>query len=195
MCVCVHCNTTSSSSQSWLCLDCVSDILPFNHISDDNEFYLTLHHYFNLSKNIDMSKIQSLKINPFTLNSINHPTIDIESLNDIQNKFELELDKTCQYMFSEDFNTKYTSDQSDFSFFHVNARSLPKNFDNFHTLLSSLEFNFSIMAVSETWFNSNTNINSYNIDNYSLVHICRSNKVGGGVALYVKKWITLCITK
>ena len=45
-----------------------------------------------------MSKIQSLKINPFTLNSINHPTIDIESLNDIQNKFELELDKTCQYM-------------------------------------------------------------------------------------------------
>ena len=78
-----------------------------------------------------------------TINLINHPTIDIESFNDMQNKFELESDKTCQYMFSEDF----------------------------HTLLSSLEFNFSIMAVSETWFNSNTNINSYNIENYSLVHI------------------------
>ena len=73
-----------------------------------------------------MSKIQSLKINPFTLNSINHPTIDIESLNDIQNKFELELDKNCQYMFSEDFNTKYTSDQSDFSFFSCQCEKSSK---------------------------------------------------------------------
>ena len=184
MSVCVNCNT-SFPIQSWLCVNCASDILPFNHISDDSEFLLTIHHYFHLSKNIDVSKIQSLRINPFSINSPNNITLHTNNNFDEINNSEIELNH-CQYMFSEDFCAKYAHDQSEFSLFHVNARSLKRNFDQFNALLSSLEFNFSVMAVSETWFDVNTNVNLYNIENYSLVHICRQDKIGGGVALYVK---------
>ena len=138
MSVCVHCNT-SFPIQSWLCVNCASDILPFNHISDDDEFLLTIHYYFHLSKNIDVSKIQSLKINPFAINSPNHPSFNASDSIDDPNNSETELNH-CQYMFSEDFCAKHASDQFDFSFLHVNARSLKRNFDHFNTLLSSLEF-------------------------------------------------------
>lgn len=177
---CVNCNAPSST-QSWLCVNCVSDALPFNHISDDNEFSLSLHNFFHLSSEIDISKIQSLKINPFTINSV-HYTDNTETA-DSQNYFE----NNCEYMFNEDFHARYANKCSDFSLFHINARSLQKNFDSFSTLLSSLDFNFSVIAVSETWFNTKVNLGLYDIDNYSLVHICRpAGKVGGGVAIYVR---------
>ena len=179
MSVCVSCNT-SSSTQSCPCSNCVSDILPFNHISDDEEFYLTIHNYFHVSKEIDIGKIQSLKINPFTINAINCQTI----ANDETCQAHAETD--CQYMFNEDFNKKYSKAHSNFSLLHVNARSLPKNYDHFCTLLDSLEFNFSIIAVSETWFKSNTNVNIYNVKDYSFVHMCRPDRIGGGVGLYVR---------
>ena len=179
MSVCVSCKN-SSSTQSWMCPHCASDILPFNHISDDEEFYLTIHNYFHLSKEIDIEKIQSLKINPFNINSMNRQLINKEEHS--QDSFEID----CQYMFSEDFNEKYSKDHFDFSLFHVNARSLQKNYDNFRNLLDTLDFNFSILAISETWFNGNTNVNMYNVKDYSFVHMCRPDKVGGGVGLYVK---------
>ena len=184
MCVCVNCNS-SSSTQSWICLNCVSDLLPFNYIIDDEEFCLTLYCYFNLTKQIDISKFQSLKINPLTINTIK--LNELENHEDpisVQDNFD--LNNLCQYMFSEDFNKKYVSyDSQDFSLLHLNARSLPKNVDQFKDLISSLGYNFDIMAISETWFNSNTNVNMYNVPNYSLVHLCRTEKIGGGVALYI----------
>ena len=179
MSVCVVCNT-SSSTQSWPCSNCVSNFLPFNHISDDEEFYLTLHNYFHVSREIDIGKIQSLKINPFTINSINCQAI----VTDENGQDHAEID--CQYMFNEDFDKKFSKVNNDFSLFHVNARSLPRNYDHFCTLLDSLDFNFSIMAVSETWFNANTNVNMYNVKDYSFVHMCRPDRIGGGVGLYVR---------
>ena len=148
MCVCVYCNT-SSPIQSWLCVNCVSDILPFNHIIDDEEFQLIIFQYFHLSKQINISKLQSLKINPFNTYSLNANTIENDDTRcDSEN--DVNFYNSCQYMFNEDFTAKYSNMQSDFSLFHVNARSLQQNFDQFFNLLSSLEFKFSVMAISET---------------------------------------------
>ena len=47
--------------------------------------------------------------------------------------------------------------------------------------------------LTETWFNCNTHLEMYNIENYSLVQICRSDKTGGGVAIYVKNFINYAI--
>ena len=59
--------------------------------------------------------------------------------------------------------------------------------------MSSLKYNFDIIGVSETWFNCNTHLEMYNIENYSLVQICRPDKTGGGVAIYVKNGINYAI--
>ena len=40
-----------------------------------------------------------------------------------------------------------------FSVIHLNARSIPKNFDNFLTFLENVEIQFTAIGVSETWLN------------------------------------------
>ena len=64
-----------------------------------------------------------------------------------------------------------------------------KNFDALQIFLSSLHYNFDIIGITETWLKNNSPINMYNIDNYSLVQVCRSDRTGGEVALYVKNSI------
>ena len=51
--------------------------------------------------------------------------------------------------------------------------------------LTSLNFSFDIIAISETWVNQNS-INNFNIQGYDVYHIMRQTKKGGGVACYVK---------
>ena len=147
MCVC-KCSKTHSI-QSWLCLNCVSDIFPFNYITDESEFQLTMYQYFHLNSPTDITKLQYLKINPFTTNSL------LQQNKEDFGFFDNNINDECQYMFSEDLNTKFTNKQSAFSLLHLNARSLQKHFDEFYTLVSTLDYKFSAIAVSETWLNLN----------------------------------------
>ena len=52
---------------------------------------------------------------------------------------------------------------------HLNARSIPKNFDNFLTFLENIEIQFTVIGLSETWLNE-TNQNLYGIKGYSQVN-------------------------
>ena len=80
-----------------------------------------------------------------------------------------------------------------FSVYHINIRSLNKNFDKLFEFLSIMKNEFDIIAVSKTWCNDgNININlPYQIPNYTAIHQIRkcSNK-GGGLVLYIHKTIT-----
>ena len=44
-----------------------------------------------------------------------------------------------------------------------------------------------IIAINESWLCDNDIIDDYEIENYNMVHMNRTNKRGGGVALYVEK--------
>ena len=48
-----------------------------------------------------------------------------------------------------------------------------------------LQQNFDIIAVSEAWLN-NDSAQYYNLTDYNMYFINRSNKRGGGVAIYVR---------
>ena len=83
--------------------------------------------------------------------------------------------------------------ENSFSVYHINIRSLNKNFDKLLEFLSIMKNEFDIIAISETWCNDhNIHINSlYQIPNYTPIHQIRktSNK-GGGLVLYITKTIT-----
>ena len=78
-----------------------------------------------------------------------------------------------------------TVSRKHFSLFHVNARSLSKNFDQLLTVLSSSKINFDVIGISETkqktgmGFLVNVDINNY--------FMCTqpSKLASGGVAIYV----------
>ena len=59
-------------------------------------------------------------------------------------------------------------------------------FDDFKAYLNSLEHDFSLIGLPETWLNS-CNENNFPLPNYSTTAIVRKNKQGGGVCLYINK--------
>ncbi|KAJ8031077.1 hypothetical protein HOLleu_27685 [Holothuria leucospilota] len=61
-------------------------------------------------------------------------------------------------------------------------------------MLDSLgDFSFSFIAISETWFNTTTFHDLFNIDGYNFIHNDRIDGRGGGVALYIKSNIKYVI--
>ena len=58
-----------------------------------------------------------------------------------------------KYLLPDQFhNFLYNSTTDWFSILHLNIRSIKKNFEKFKLFLSSLDFSFSVICFSETWF-------------------------------------------
>ena len=70
-----------------------------------------------------------------------------------------------------------------------NCRSLSANFEEINTCLHSVSQNFDIIALSETWFSSNDNLNMFSLPGYQFCHMDYENRRGGGVAIYAKNFI------
>ena len=61
--------------------------------------------------------------------------------------------------------------KDNFSILHLNIRSFNANTDNFREYLASLNGNFSVIVLTESWCGETANENSLlNLDNYFSVH-------------------------
>ena len=97
------------------------------------------------------------------------------------------LDTGSIYVTSDQFNKKYNVDNEPNKFFiiHINCRSLNANFEEISNLLLDMNFKFDIIAMTETWFNSKTDYDLYQIDGYKMFVCNREFQQGGGVIIYV----------
>ena len=59
------------------------------------------------------------------------------------------------------------------------------NFDNFQSLIASLNKPFAAIGVSETWLNDQT-IDLIKISGYDFISSHRTSKTGGGVGIYLQ---------
>lgn len=75
---------------------------------------------------------------------------------------------------------------------HMNIRSIPQNSLAFECFLESLNCQFNIIGLSETWFNE-ANHDLYNLDGYNCVSNYRSHQSGGGVSLLLNKDLTFVL--
>ena len=78
------------------------------------------------------------------------------------------------------FNTSSKPLTPGISFIHLNARSLNSNFREIDDYLSSLNYKFDIIAISETWV-SEPEHNKFNINGYDVYHTNRKNKRCGSL--------------
>ena len=76
------------------------------------------------------------------------------------------------------------------SIIHFNCRSLTANFDKLQNSLNELKHKFDVVAVSETWLDSDICMDYYKLPGYEMCHISRTNKKGGGVAIYINEYIS-----
>ena len=67
-----------------------------------------------------------------------------------------------------------------FSLCHVNIRSLKANLPAFEICLQNMNFKFSAIGISETWFRD-CNCDLYKIEGYNFVEAHRPWKIGGGL--------------
>lgn len=110
-----------------------------------------------------------------------HNTIDQDI--DPENNFLSSIHVNCNYVTQEQFESNFEPDGK-LSIIHFNGRSLYKNFDFIKEYLQQFSCPFSVIAITETWFNIEKGIH-FDLNGYELRYMNRQNKVGGGVAIYI----------
>ena len=167
---CVYTNV--NASVNWFCFKCTGELFPFNHYVDDDEFKFAL---FCFDNTYNYNKLLSLKFNPFTFE---------DDMTNMTNEYDMSVNPNnkCSYIFDHDMIT--SSNKNGFSILHLNSRSLNKNFDGIHTFLSSIDYTFTVICISESWFYEDKSNQIY-FENYELVSTPRRNRRGGGSAIYV----------
>ena len=107
---------------------------------------------------------------------------------DPNNNFLAEMDNTCDYFTVNEFNSKVKCIDN-LSLIHLNVRSLKANFINIQRYLDVINFEFDIIAVSESWLNDHDDLTLFCLEGYDIVNMNRINKRGGGVLLYISNRI------
>ena len=175
----------------WYCKKCVQDIFPYNHYDDDDEFNEVLAEgcSHNRPAPFDLVNNCNKLFMPFELNeNENLPIHDADP--DLQ-LYQSMCNRTlnaCNYHLEDSFNqniSKLNVSSNSFSILHTNIRSIPKNLNNFESYLNSLDHDFSVIGVSESWLKPST-VDLYGLGGYRPEHNFRPLQTGGGVSLFIK---------
>ena len=131
-------------------------------------------------------KFENFESNLFSLESVLSSGNTDSDKNFFNNKLQ-QIDSP--YFSVESFVAIFEQINKDnFSILHLNIRSLNANIDNFREFLGSLNGNFSVIVLTESWCDETANENSLlSLDNYYSVHQTRDNKKGGGICIYIHK--------
>lgn len=100
------------------------------------------------------------------------------------------INNDCRYYADEQYNNINKDKQ--LSIIHINCRSLYANFTNIKDYLTQFKQLFDIIAMSETWINTERGLD-FELEGYGLTHGDQQNKGGGDVAIYVHKNINFRI--
>ena len=76
---------------------------------------------------------------------------------------------------------------------HINSRSVLHKIADSNLLLTSLNIDVNLLAITETWLNDDS-ANLINLPNYSFVyHNRKSKNPGGGVGFFILKGIDFLV--
>ena len=181
------------STKHWDCPTCMSDILPFTLLEQEEFLMLLLDmnvqpvylnkdnfqriytdlHSIDFFKTIDADEITHNRYLNEIDPDINHPTID-----------------TCNYII--DTNNLSIKSSKELVMMTFNIRSIKKNFDNFTKLLSSITVKVHIICLTESWLGTLDNIDDFKLDGYYPPQYQNriGNMHGGGVVTYIHRDIT-----
>ena len=153
--------TKSNDSDSWFCLHCNSNIFPFNK-----------QHEPVLPPNLSTSNSHFLEYKSL-----------FSDLNKLTHTLDEDLSTTCMYYEPGEFSSIKNKNKC-LSAFHLNIASMNAHFDDLCTLLSQLNHNFGILAITETRINSSAPSLNFQLPNYSIEHTPTESSAGG-VLLYI----------
>ena len=140
--------------QQWSCAKCQQSTFPFADINDEDMLALTFNSNFSCPCQVRHTESNDYNLlGKLELCKLNLKEHDYLFDNDIDNhaKFHTNFDFYSTHAFHK-LKTNINSQYSEtFSLFHSNIQSLLHNKENLELLLSDLDFNFDVIALSETW--------------------------------------------
>ena len=196
-CLSVYDDVTNISE--WTCEECLISIFPFNHYEMESDFKRAVFDsHTGKSQNRLKMPITDKIFNPLSFEDdvcnadVVNNLIDCDpDLNFYNESHVLQNIYNCDYYNEKLFFQKCSrcklSDRS-LSVFQFNIRSMAKNCSSLELYLETLDFEFKIIGLCETWLNA-SNAHCYNIKDYNIENNYRINKTGGGVSLLLKKEI------
>ena len=172
-----------SNLTSWYCCNCLSHIFPFNHMEDNDIFIAEIN-----NMDIEAKTIESLSeslFNPLELNNddIYSPLCDVDPDANYFNELNAHISQNCNYYYEYSFHdiiqTRFKNmiNHQVFSLCHMNIRSLKANLTSFEICLQNLQFQFSVIGMTETWL-TDSNSDLYNILGYNFVETHRTERSG-----------------
>ena len=149
---------------------------------------------------INMNNVNTQIVHPITVNAdgnLNSEEGDksdiVTFLNSETPELRLDFDSndvsaqnlsTC-YHTEDDIISLSNADPNQLFISHFNIRSLNKNFDKFHLFSNRLNYDHSIIGLSETWLKETSPSSLFSMDGFNLITKNRTSKKGGGVGFYV----------
>ena len=93
------------------------------------------------------------------------------------------------YLMPGEFHNFLDISSDQFSVLCLNIMSIKKTFENFKLFLSLINFNFSVICLSETWWNDLATIEKslYELPNYNSTNQATGDHKGGGVSINIHK--------
>ena len=92
---------------------------------------------------------------PFEINeSTNTPFTEMDPDIQFYSSTQYSLNTQCEYLIEDTFLTNITEKnqfQNKSSLLHINVKSLPKHHDELEIYINSLNFKFSVIALTENW--------------------------------------------
>ena len=122
--------------------------------------------------------------------SISSEDLDLNLLDDddlnIDSSFAFDQStKNSLYINESELNDFfYSRGANAINLIHINCRSIKKNFRQVVTLVELLSKPVSVIAVTETWLNSQ-NEETFSIPGYKFTSLSRAGRTGGGVGIFI----------
>ena len=170
-------------SNHWSCTKCLSEIFPFYNLTNDDDILSCI-------KDIapqNLEALENMLFDPFELNEDGGILDEIDPDSNFYNIHANSLINTSKYLQPELVcsATNKTKLPMNLSVFSLNIRSMRQNHTALDSLLSSIDFPFSFIGLTETWLKPH-NANLFGISGYSHEFITRDDRPGGGLSLFIK---------
>ena len=174
------------TNSTWFCIICVDDLFPFSSITDQE-----LNLIYSSNKITNIQELPS-NLNPFPsadkiklFNKFNDfftsQTLGNSDIEDNLSSNPI----SCKYFNIYDFRSSNFDNVCSFSVFHLNISSLNAHFDELNAMINLLNFNFSVIGLTETKLKKSIGISCpMSIEGYSYEHTPTEASCGGAL-LYV----------
>ena len=185
---------TFYSDKTWDCPVCLSNMLPFIFL-DNEEFIMLLLDIYSAPTYINRDNYKKVYKN---LQDSEFFQISTDECKNEHNRYLMNIDPDVNFMIEDTCNyTINTEDiiiksSKELTMMTFNIRSIKKNFKNFTNLLSRIQCKLHVICLTESWLGELDNIEDFKLDGYHkpLYQNRLGYMHGGGVITYIHTDIT-----